>query len=955
MNRYLRWLSALMALLLMLSFCATAEVTAPDVGDAAAAALEPDGEGTLYAPQPGEDAEYDAAEDAVMEEVEPEYGETEFMFGEDPAGEADPDGGEDIPTAAPTETAEAPQDTDAPEASEAPEATDAPETSAAPEQTGDPNGTEAPDEAGNPKTSAAPDGAEGPEASQPPEETGSPEASEAPEGSADPEASAQSEEAGEAEDAEATEPAASPEPSPTPEAAREAAPVAVAQGPVEASEKQAAEAEAANPAIRLGVGEKYKLPEPEGTEPTTFTSANAKIATVAADGTVKGKKRGTTTVVAARGANTVEYTVEVVKAPKKIKFTKKKLTLGYDAGQKLGEQRQLVTKLTAGSSSQVTYYGYNRKVVSVSADGVVTAVGVGTTKVMAKTYNKKKAKIKIVVRSAPGSVALKVSTLNLGVGGTYAMKWTLPKKTASAMTFASDNPGIVAVDGKGALAALAEGTANVTYTCFNGVSATCVVNVLSAAEVVQPVFTTLYMGKGEKSVPILGAADPNGVCGGVKFSSTKKKIATVSAKGVIKAKKVGSTTIKLKAGNGSKASVKVKVYKAPSKVTLSPKVLSLDVGGTGQLSATLPKKTAGAVTYTSSNTGVAQVDAAGLVTAVGEGSAVITARTYNGKKAKCTVEVSVPDVIINMADVAHINTVDYTYFPIEAVTTSGQPYYGPISVTIDPSDVAIYDNGRLLGKRGGQTAKLTAKVGSESRTCVLIVEDSAKARNVKAIAHRGSIHWPENSLEAFKNFASTGADGVELDIRSTSDGVQVVYHDATYYAGGAQHTLANETLANARSQLPNLCTLDEALDVIAKTGKAVYMNPKETADGAKCAQAIRARGLQSRTLYFCNSEDILKKIYAADASAVLGYSFSSGQVAVSEELAEKMKSLHVSYIMPHKSLANQDLVNFWHGKGCKVCVWTVNDKATMRTLCDMGVDGILTDYPEYCVEARAGS
>jgi glycerophosphoryl diester phosphodiesterase len=183
--------------------------------------------------------------------------------------------------------------------------------------------------------------------------------------------------------------------------------------------------------------------------------------------------------------------------------------------------------------------------------------------------------------------------------------------------------------------------------------------------------------------------------------------------------------------------------------------------------------------------------------------------------------------------------------------------------------------------------------------------------------------------------------------------VQVVLHDAGYFSNGVQHNVANETYETVKALYPSMCTLDEALDEIAKSERDIYLNPKETADGTKCAQAVCVRGLQSRTVYFCATDQVLTQIYNVDASARLGYSLGSGAVCTGQELDDKVKTLHVSYIMPHKSLVSQPLIDYWHERKCKVCVWTVNDQVTMRTLCDMGVDGIITDYPEYCVEARA--
>ncbi len=778
-------------------------------------------------------------------------------------GENQPEGapdGEDKPEGKPDAAQEGENQPEG-EPDEAKDGENQPEGAPDAEQEGGPDGTQdrekpegAPDEAKDgEKPEGAPEDAQAGEAS----ETASDEASAAAAGGAGSDAPAQS--AASAPAAGAQAPAADA--------------VAEAQMPAETAAKQAAEAAPAN--IVLGVRETYAIPGMEG---ATFTSANRKVATVTAAGVVRGKKTGRTKVVAVRGAERVEYPVRVKKAPKKISFSKKKLTLSYDGTQHVGEQRKLSPKLSKGSSSRIAYVGYDPKVVNVSPEGVVTAVGVGTTRVTARTYNKKKAKITVTVTLAPGT------------GG-------------------SDAP--------------------------------------------VPFAASLAMGKGERSAPLLGGADVNAVCGGVTFKSTNKKVATVNAQGVVKARKQGKATIRIRGANGTRANVKIRVYKAPRKVTLSAKKLSMDQYTTAKLTAKLPKGQAGAVTFTSSNEGIAQVDAGGTVSAVGVGSAVITARTYNGKKAKCTVTVGPLALEIHMADVARCSTGRTTVFPIEVVNKAGQVFTGPVSVTIEPADVATYENGKIQGRRGGQTAQLTVKASETTRSCAVIVEDSANAREVMAIAHRGSIHWPENSLEAFRYFATTGADAVELDVRSTSDGVQVVLHDASFYSNGVQLNVVNQTYETIKALFPNACTLDEALDEIAKSDRDIFINTKETADGAKCARAVRARGLQNRTVYFCATDQIFTQIYGVDTAAKLGYSLGSGAVPTGPELDQKIKSLHASYIMLQKTHATQEIVEYWHARKYKVCVWTVNDKDAMRALCDMGVEGIVTDYPEYCVEARA--
>lgn len=139
----------------------------------------------------------------------------------------------------------------------------------------------------------------------------------------------------------------------------------------------------------------------------------------------------------------------------------------------------------------------------------------------------------------------------------------------------------------------------------------------------------------------------------VSYSSKNKSIATVDNKGVVKGKKAGTTKVTVTSSKNKKkkATITVKVVKgAVKKVTLNKKSASLNVGQTLKLKATV-KAEKGAVktlAYVSSKPKVAKVSSKGVITAVGNGSATITAKAIDGsgKKAACKVTVANP---INLA------------------------------------------------------------------------------------------------------------------------------------------------------------------------------------------------------------------------------------------------------------------------------------------------------------------
>ncbi len=129
------------------------------------------------------------------------------------------------------------------------------------------------------------------------------------------------------------------------------------------------------------------------------------------------------------------------------------------------------------------------------------------------------------------------------------------------------------------------------------------------------------------------------------WTSSNKKVATVSKNGLVKAKKIGKTTITVTTKDGSytaKCTVTVKKAVAVTKVKLNKKSKTLKVGKTYQLKATVKPTNATIkdVTFKSSNKKVAIVDSTGKVTAKKKGTATITVTTKDGKfTATCKIKV----------------------------------------------------------------------------------------------------------------------------------------------------------------------------------------------------------------------------------------------------------------------------------------------------------------------------
>lgn len=131
----------------------------------------------------------------------------------------------------------------------------------------------------------------------------------------------------------------------------------------------------------------------------------------------------------------------------------------------------------------------------------------------------------------------------------------------------------------------------------------------------------------------------------VTWKSSNKRVATVSASGVVKGVRAGSVTITAtdKADKSVKASIKIKVLNAPTKIKLNKTKVTLYANGQDGVKLAAKVSPSGAkyksIAWSSSNPKVAAVGSDGTVKALSDGKAVITAKTDAGKSASCTITV----------------------------------------------------------------------------------------------------------------------------------------------------------------------------------------------------------------------------------------------------------------------------------------------------------------------------
>lgn len=297
------------------------------------------------------------------------------------------------------------------------------------------------------------------------------------------------------------------------------------------------------------------------------------------------------------------------------------------------------------TNKDVTWESSDNTIATVE-NGKVTAKKVGKATITVTSADDEKIKKTCEVTVTAASVPVKGITLNktkltLEPGKSETLKVTFNPSNATNkdVTWKSSNDKVATVV-NGKVTAKKAGTAKITVkTKDGGFEKTCNVTVKIPVKSITLNKTKLTLGAKEKFTLKATVKPSNATSKTVSWTSSNKKVATVSSKGAVTTKKTGKVTITAKADGKSKKCV-ITVQKAPNKITLNAKAKTLKKGKKFQIKVKLPKNTASyKITYKTSNKKVATVTASGKVTAKKKGKATITVTTFNKKKAKIVITV----------------------------------------------------------------------------------------------------------------------------------------------------------------------------------------------------------------------------------------------------------------------------------------------------------------------------
>lgn len=238
---------------------------------------------------------------------------------------------------------------------------------------------------------------------------------------------------------------------------------------------------------------------------------------------------------------------------------------------------------------------------------------------------------------------------------------------------------------------------------------------------------------------------------------------------------------------------------------------------------------------------------------------------------------------------------------------------------------------------------------------------------VRVIGHRGAMgHAPENTLPSFARAIEMGADFLECDVHLTRDGVPVVIHDA-----GLERTTNGSGAVRERTW-DEIGRLDAGSWFGGKAHAGARVPPLEAVlelARGRCGVLVEIKGGILQGV----EEAVARRIERCDAESWAGVIASDPRclerirtisprtntaLVSGMECATPLasaRSAGANGLVPEASTVTPKLVSAAAAAGLWVAPWTINDPAAARTMARMGVDGVISNYPDRMQACRLGA
>jgi glycerophosphoryl diester phosphodiesterase len=228
------------------------------------------------------------------------------------------------------------------------------------------------------------------------------------------------------------------------------------------------------------------------------------------------------------------------------------------------------------------------------------------------------------------------------------------------------------------------------------------------------------------------------------------------------------------------------------------------------------------------------------------------------------------------------------------------------------------------------------------------ISEEAAISSVLRIGHRGAAgHAPENTLAAIWKARSFHADLVEVDVRATGDGHLVLLHDETVdrttdKTGPVAEMSLDQVQrldAGNRQRIP---TLEEALE-ITSGAIGIILELKQEGIANEARAIVNRTGFSGPLLYASFLTEELHRIRQADPQAHLMVLLHR---RLPRDPVAEVVALKASHVGLHFSTITPALLQTYHNLDRQVFTYTVNEPKDIQRMRDVGIDGIVSDYPD---------
>ncbi len=227
----------------------------------------------------------------------------------------------------------------------------------------------------------------------------------------------------------------------------------------------------------------------------------------------------------------------------------------------------------------------------------------------------------------------------------------------------------------------------------------------------------------------------------------------------------------------------------------------------------------------------------------------------------------------------------------------------------------------------------------------------SRMKNQLVVAHRGASGLaPENTMAAHRVAFRTGAHMIETDVQETEDGKLVCIHDfdvdrTTNGSGAIAELSYREIREFDAGDGENIPSLEEVLDYTRGKLK-LNIELKVTDIEKKVLDLVKERKMIPDVTISSFLHGTLVSTRTLDtevSTAVL-------VTKLRDDMISYVNELEANALNPNHKTISPVLVNDAHSSNILIFPWTVNDSSRMKVLYSMGVDGIITDFPDVAIK-----